>query len=1079
MSVLATPTVAATLHVPGDYPDIQSAINASVNGDVIEIGPGNFMPSATLNTLGKAITLRGTVNADGSLASALDGLTGKQIAKCVSGEGPLTRFESLKFRRGKAGSGGAISVSSCGPTIVNCVFDANVATAYGGAIWMYLANPVVSGCVFQGNSTSGSPTYGGAISMKYSAPIITDCTFTGNTAPGGGAIHIDADASPLIARCQFRGNSSTIGGGMYIVLGASAIVTDTVFCGNIATGGVSSQIRGIGWTDGGGNCFAISCTDSDGDGTPNECGSVGDGVHRVPSEYATIQAAIAGAGDGDIVEIDAGTFAAAATIDTHGKRLTIRGTTNADGTPATEINGQGARMVIQCSNGEGPATVFEHLRIANGLATYGAGMSVIYSGPTLRHCVFSGNHAATAGGAMRVQTARPVVTACTFQGNAVASLSGTGGAIWVSEGPSNLTVEDSVFCGNTAVSGAHLYIATGGWNDAGGNCFAFSCTDSDGDGSPNECGTVGDGVHLVPQEYATVTAAILAAGNGDVVQLAAGTFAEAATLDPRGKRLTVRGAVNPDGTLASVLDGLGNKRLVKLTGGEGPATRFENLRMTNGLAGYGGAVAVYGASSPTIINCILAMNTASYGGGALYVSPSSNCAPTISDTVFCSNQAPAAHHVLGHGWIDGGDNCFANSCTDTDGDGHPNECGTVGDGVHEVPGEYTTIEAAIAAAGSGDVVSVGPGVYSPAIPLDTMGKRVTVRGATDPSGSPATTLDGVGLRQLIRCTNQESAETSFENLTIRNGSGTDGGGVYLVGSGPTFRNCRFNNSTATLRGGGMFITDYATPTLVDCAFELNQADSGGAMFVQTHASLTLVACTFQSNQAYDGGAMVVDSDCALTVTDCAFNANHATSSGGGGGAAYIDGHSNASMSNCSFASNTAVWGGGALVFDNGSDDVVLTDCLFEGNSAKYGGAMAFDASNPACSGCTIRDNQASIAGGGVAVFGWGTPTIGDSVLCGNSAPADPQIWVSYADWVDAGGNCFSSNCSDTDGGGWPDECQYAEGDFDLDGTIGGGDLALLLSVWGAINPPWGDLSGDGLVSGADVALLFAKWGESP
>ena len=59
-----------------------------------------------------------------------------------------------------------------------------------------------------------------------------------------------------------------------------------------------------------------------------------------------------------------------------------------------------------------------------------------------------------------------------------------------------------------------------------------------------------------------------------------------------------------------------------------------------------------------------------------------------------------------------------------------------------------------------------------------------------------------------------------------------------------------------------------------------------------------------------------------------------------------------------------------------------------------------------------------------------------------------------------------------------DACSYAYGDFDLDGSIGGADLAYLLSIWGLKNLPIGDLTDDGSIDGADLALLLSRWGSS-
>ena len=49
-------------------------------------------------------------------------------------------------------------------------------------------------------------------------------------------------------------------------------------------------------------------------------------------------------------------------------------------------------------------------------------------------------------------------------------------------------------------------------------------------------------------------------------------------------------------------------------------------------------------------------------------------------------------------------------------------------------------------------------------------------------------------------------------------------------------------------------------------------------------------------------------------------------------------------------------------------------------------------------------------------------------------------------------------------------------DLDLDGTVGAGDLAILLADWGATHCPPADLDNDESVGAADLAALLAAWG---
>ncbi|MCH2161233.1 MAG: hypothetical protein MK085_05095 [Phycisphaerales bacterium] len=52
----------------------------------------------------------------------------------------------------------------------------------------------------------------------------------------------------------------------------------------------------------------------------------------------------------------------------------------------------------------------------------------------------------------------------------------------------------------------------------------------------------------------------------------------------------------------------------------------------------------------------------------------------------------------------------------------------------------------------------------------------------------------------------------------------------------------------------------------------------------------------------------------------------------------------------------------------------------------------------------------------------------------------------------------------------PVECPA---DFNGDGEVNGGDLGLLLSLWGTVD---GDLNGDGTTDGGDLGLLLSSWG---
>ena len=102
---------------------------------------------------------------------------------------------------------------------------------------------------------------------------------------------------------------------------------------------------------------------------------------------------------------------------------------------------------------------------------------------------------------------------------------------------------------------------------------------------------------------------------------------------------------------------------------------------------------------------------------------------------------------------------------------------------------------------------------------------------------------------------------------------------------------------------------------------------------------------------------------------------------------------------------------------------------------------------------------------------------------GNSVPDSCDVADGTA--KDCNDNGIPDSCDiaagevDKNSDGQPDSCQYLYGDFDLDGNIGGSDLAVLLALWGTIDPVVGDITSDGRVDGQDLAQILARWGPVP
>ena len=148
--------------------------------------------------------------------------------------------------------------------------------------------------------------------------------------------------------------------------------------------------------------------------------------------------------------------------------------------------------------------------------------------------------------------------------------------------------------------------------------------DSDCDGLDAECGVL---TLLVPGEYSSIQEAIDAACDGDVVNVAAGTYVE--NIDFDGKDITVQGA----GADYTTIDGDYNGTSVVTM----DAGTLEGFTVTNGLALTGGGIYASGGDVLELVDLVVAENTAAGSGGGIYVSGIANV--VMTDVEISENDA--------------------------------------------------------------------------------------------------------------------------------------------------------------------------------------------------------------------------------------------------------------------------------------------------------------------------------------------------------------------------------------------------------------------------------------------------------
>jgi hypothetical protein len=148
--------------------------------------------------------------------------------------------------------------------------------------------------------------------------------------------------------------------------------------------------------------------------------------------------------------------------------------------------------------------------------------------------------------------------------------------------------------------------------------------------------------------YTSIQTAIEDASDGDVILVHNGTYVE--HINFGGKAIAVQ---SENGAGATIIDGANSGSVVIFTQGEGAGSVLEGFTVRNGSETSGGGIRCSN-SSPSILNCVIVENTATYlQGGGVYCY---NSSPTIVNCVIARNKSP---NPIGRGG--GGIGCYNNS----------------------------------------------------------------------------------------------------------------------------------------------------------------------------------------------------------------------------------------------------------------------------------------------------------------------------------------------------------------------------------------------------------------------------------
>ncbi len=1073
------------LHVPVEYPTIQSAINAAAPGETVLVADGIYQGQGNrdLDFGGKAITVQSeygpqfcVIDCQGSVDEPRCGFyfhNGEEADSVVSGftiTGGYAEYVGY--------IGGGIVCYESNPTIENCILANNVGV-YGGGIADTNSSPTVTNCQFIGNAAHLMG--GGMDNYNDSHPIVTDCTFINNITDstysdefGGGAVGNSAGSYPLFSGCRFENNFTYgIGGGIYNEHDADSIVVDCDFVDNEGLWGggaigddygecdsyvVNSRfynnrgdLGGAMFIGPNGTLIVVNCLFS-----RNQAESIGGGIWLRGSSLQVVNSTFY---HNEALSWGGGMRVSEATGDVSNSIFWENQDLDGAGLDAQIYEWMSLGLHYNCIQGwvdighsdkdgnidaeplfldaDGPdamaGTEDDNLRPGPGSPCVDAGdnnqipqdrADLDDDGDFIEPVPFDMD-----GGLRKVDDPNTPDTGLTGP-NPQTPIVDMGAY----EGPyQGFRIEPRPVVVPEGSTGS--FMVSLGLDPEGPVTVTVSYHSGDADISVQSGGILNfdsNNYHLGQMvELAAAEDDDFTNGSAQIVISAAGFPTAKITAvesdnEPVPAIIYVDKAATGDETGLSWTDAFTDLKLTmeKIEG----LSAIPEIRVAQGI---------YHPADPNGNRKLSFMlkNRMVLRGGYVGVQGSN----------------PDARHLQGHPTILSGD------LNEDDG---PDFLNYHNNSYHVVVGKNLDSNTVL----DGFVVSGGN--------ANGMYVHANGGGMLNRSGSNPVIMD-----------------CNFSgNLSSGGGSG-----MYNDNSNPHVIRCRFSgNSLGGNSGGGMYNID-SSPIVEDCEFVANVAGVGGGMANGDSGNARIVRCLFKDNEASFGGGLYSRDDCSPIVIDCTFENNWADFTGG---ALEIRG-GNPSYTRCRIINNEAgeySWGGSGISAFDGT--ITFENCTVTGNySYENGGGMFVWKAIVYMENCTISDNTADDMGGGIFLYSHltGSATLRSCILWNNNATEveGKTISVQYSD-VEGGytgmGNINADPCFvDTSGGDyhlrWDSLCidtgdlgyvpQPSDKDIDGEPRVMRDNRVDMGSD--EVGPKQADFTRNGIIDGRDLSVLLNSW----
>jgi len=212
--------------------ELQAAIDAAIDGDVIVLNPGTY--PGRINFGGKAITVRSTDPTDPAVVAATIIDASGTFGCAVWFDSGETRDAVLDGVTLTGATGSGVCVYQTGPTIRRCRIEGNDSNSNGGGVYIESGDPIIENCII-GSNEAGN---GAGIYSIDSLAVIRNNAIVANHALEEGAAIYTGFSRDLILNNTIVGNQADgvqLGGAaVFCVLWGDAEMSNNIFWQNTA-----------------------------------------------------------------------------------------------------------------------------------------------------------------------------------------------------------------------------------------------------------------------------------------------------------------------------------------------------------------------------------------------------------------------------------------------------------------------------------------------------------------------------------------------------------------------------------------------------------------------------------------------------------------------------------------------------------------------------------------------------------------------------------------------------------------------------------------------------------------------------